>query len=113
MSRSASRMAARSTTQGTPVKSWSSTRAGLKLISCAGAPIFHAATYSMSPGLTVAPFSVAQQIFEQDLDGIRDAGEVGAALLQRFEREVPVLTASDGQGRSSTKAIGLWHLVLL
>jgi hypothetical protein len=51
-------MAARSTTQGTAVKSRSSTRAGLKLISLAGAPIFHAATYSMSDALTLAPFSV-------------------------------------------------------
>jgi len=33
MARIASRMAARSTTAGTPVKSWSSTRAGMKGIS--------------------------------------------------------------------------------
>src|SRR5271157_2772379 len=38
MAASASRMAARSTTHGTPVKSWSSTRAGMKLISLELAP---------------------------------------------------------------------------
>ncbi len=53
----ASRMAARSTTQGTPVKSCKTTRAGRKLISHASALVSHFATYSMSERLTVAPSS--------------------------------------------------------
>ncbi len=38
----------------------------------------------------------AQQIFEQNLDGIGNAGDVRAALFQGFERVVAVLAASDG-----------------
>ena len=38
-SRIASRIAARSTTHGTPVKSWSSTRAGVNEISCDGSSV--------------------------------------------------------------------------
>ena len=55
----ASRMAARSTTQGTPVKSCSTTRAGVKAISVSGS--FFAsqvATASISLAVTLAPSSL-------------------------------------------------------
>ena len=53
----ASRMAARSTTAGTPVKSCISTRAGRKAISCSTLPRFstHSATARRSPASTVGP----------------------------------------------------------
>ena len=57
MAASASRMAARSTTQGTPVKSCSSTRAGMKLISLTPAPS-PLATATTSGGETRLPSSL-------------------------------------------------------
>ena len=60
MAARASRMAARSTTQGTPVKSWSSTRAGMKLISLALAPSPRA-TVSMSAAVTRRPSSLRRR----------------------------------------------------
>ena len=53
----ASRMAARSTTAGTPVKSCITTRAGRKAISCSTRPRCSekAATARMSSGSTVGP----------------------------------------------------------
>ena len=55
----ASRMAARSTTAGTPVKSCISTRAGRNAISCSVLPLLstQAAQASMSAFLTVLPSS--------------------------------------------------------
>jgi hypothetical protein len=51
--RIAPRIAARSTTQGTPVKSWSTTRAGLNGISTsAGAAAFQVARARMSFSVT-------------------------------------------------------------
>ncbi len=51
--RIAARIAARSTTQGTPVKSWSTTRAGLKGISTsAGRAAFQVANARMSASVT-------------------------------------------------------------
>jgi hypothetical protein len=56
----ASRMAARSTTAGTPVKSCISTRAGRKLISCSTPPLLstQAATALRSASLTDTPSSL-------------------------------------------------------
>ena len=55
---SASRIAARSTTHGTPVKSCSSTRDVRKAISLStGCFTFHVASASMSPFFTKAPSS--------------------------------------------------------
>jgi len=55
----ASRIAARSTTAGTPVKSCSSTRLGVKAISRSGSAVgFHFDSASMSSGFTETPFSV-------------------------------------------------------
>ena len=54
----ASRIAARSTTAGTPVKSWRSTRAGAKVISLDGSSLpTHVATASTSSRVTVSPSS--------------------------------------------------------
>jgi hypothetical protein len=54
----ASRIAARSTTAGTPVKSWSSTRAGMNEISFVGSAFAsHFATASTSSAVTVSPSS--------------------------------------------------------
>ena len=56
--RIASRMAARSTTAGTPVKSWSSTRAGMKGISRSGRAFgSQASSASMWARVTVRPSS--------------------------------------------------------
>jgi len=54
----ASRIAARSTMHGTPVKSWRMTRAGVKAISCAGAAAgSHSSSASISARLTLTPSS--------------------------------------------------------
>jgi len=50
-------MAAKSTTTGTPVKSWSNTRAGMKLISSGSGLPFQRATDSMSAAVTLCPSS--------------------------------------------------------
>ena len=76
----ASRMAARSTTAGTPVKSWSRTRAGMNGTSASIARLrlpggegaclvlaHHAAT------------GVAEHVLHQDLDGHRRRAKVGQA----------------------------------
>ncbi len=52
-----SRMAARSTTAGTPVKSCSSTRAGVKASSRAGVPGVQPASARMSSAVTARPSS--------------------------------------------------------
>ena len=72
-------MAARSTTQGTPVKSCSSTRAGMKLISArvaAPAAIRTAIRYRRAHE---APVFHAQQVFEQDPNGERQLIDVADA----------------------------------
>ena len=54
----ASRIAARSTTHGTPVKSWRMTRAGVKAISCDGVVLgSHSSSASMSARVTLTPSS--------------------------------------------------------
>ena len=81
----ASRIAARSTTQGTPVKSCSRTRAGMKEISFSerggGVPLRERAdVVGLDERVVLAP----QQVLEQDLHRVRqprDAGEPG--LLER------------------------------
>jgi hypothetical protein len=52
----------------------------------------------------------AQQVLEQDLDGLRKAGDIQAALLQRV---VAVLAAAGGESGSGSKTIRLWHLFSL
>ena len=78
----ASRMAARSTTQGTPVKSWSRTRLGVKAISLSGLEFLFQAAEASNGCLLVYVAAVfgAQQVFEQDAQA---EGEMfgGDALL--------------------------------
>ena len=77
----ASRMAARSTTQGTPVKSCSTTRAGMNGTSPRLAPVgLHA---GQVPDVRLgheAAAGVAERVLEQDADGEGQAVEVGEAL---------------------------------
>ena len=69
----ASRMTARSTIAGTPVKSWRITRAGMNGTSASAAtPGRHAASVSTSSPRTIAAAGVAQGVLEQDLE--RDGG---------------------------------------
>ena len=68
----ASRMAARSTTQGTPVKSCSRTRLGVKAISFSGLEfLFQAARDADVFFFDVAAVFGAQKIFQQDAEGVR------------------------------------------
>ena len=77
----ASRIAARSTTAGTPVKSWSSTRLGRKAISRDGIGL----GVPGGEGLDVVggdgrAVLVAEQVFQQDLQRERQPGRVEARL---------------------------------
>ena len=86
----ASRMAARSTTQGTPVKSWSRTRLGVKAISLSGLEFLFVLG---TPGghrtdvffFYIAAVFGAQQIFEQDAQAIREMFGGDALLVERVE----------------------------
>src|ERR1039457_5306911 len=82
MAASASRMAARSTTHGTPVKSCNSTRAGMKLISLAAAdPLAPRAAYSILGGGERGAPPSGGRIFQQDFDGEGQAGDVADAFF--------------------------------
>ena len=80
-----SRMAARSTTQGTPVKSCSSTRAGAKEISFCARALDVPPRERLDVGrLHEAAVLVAQQVLEQNLQRERQARDFGkAGLLER------------------------------
>ena len=69
----ASRIAARSTTAGTPVKSCSSTRAGMKAISFSGAPGRQFRQRANILCVDEAAVFAAQQIFEKNAQGKREA----------------------------------------
>ena len=91
----ASRIAARSATAGTPVKSCSSTRPGMKAISTLGSAVdSQRAMASMSSAGTMRPSSRAQEILQQDLQGVRKACHRQARCFQC--RQV-----SDPEGASS------------
>ena len=95
-----SRIAARSTTAGTPVKSCSSTRAGMKEISRGRLRLTsHAASASMSSPVDEAAVLVAQQVFEQNFQRIRQPGQPGhSGSLERRQAEVLEALPADGQG---------------
>ena len=84
----ASRMAARSTTAGTPVKSCSSTRAGVKAISRSGGLAGRPAGQRLDivPGNGDAVFG-AEQVFQQDAQGVRQASDVDSVPGQSAEPE--------------------------
>ena len=81
----ASRIAARSTIAGTPVKSCITTRAGVKAISLLGSALWsqlgERLDVLLADGHAVL---VAQQVLQQDLQRERQAGDV-ELLLQRVE----------------------------
>ena len=80
----ASRIAARSTIAGTPVKSWSKTRLGRKAISRSGSALgSHAARPRMSSAVTVDAVFVAQQVLQQDLERERQAATRQAPASRR------------------------------
>ena len=95
-------MAARSTTHGTPVKSWSTTRAGMKGISPRAAA-------GLVPGAELADVvfgddaaaGVAKRVLEQNADGEGQAVEPGDALAGELGEPV------DG-GLLAPEA-GRWH----
>ena len=112
MALSASRIAPRSTTQGTPVKSCSSTRAGRKLISMAFFAASHLATYSMSLALTVLSSSNRSMFFEQDSNGIWDAGQAGNAFLfERFETEYAIFAIAHTENGRGAEGVLIFHVV--
>ena len=83
----ASRIAARSTIAGTPVKSCSSTRAGVKAISVLGSAFAsQPASASMSAGVDRAVVLVAQQVLEQDLQRERQPRDVELPAARRGGR---------------------------
>ena len=103
----ASRIAARSTTAGTPVKSCISTRAGMKAISSSGTFAgSQRASFSTSAAVTVAAVFAPQQVLEQDLEGVGQAGDRQAAPLQGVEAEDLEAPAGRGEGGAAAEAVG-------
>ena len=102
-----SRMAARSTTAGTPVKSCSSTRAGANEISfCAALFRSHRASASMSAAFDEAAVLVAQQVLEQDLHRERQGGNLGKSRgLERRQAVNLEGAAADVEGGPGTEAV--------
>ena len=72
----ADRIAARSTTAGTPVKSCIRTRDGMNARSADGTIRGQSASARTSSWRDVAGASAAQEVLEQDLDGVRQPVEV-------------------------------------
>ncbi len=64
---------------------------------------------SMSAALNAAAVFVAQQVFEQDLGGEGQAGDVAdAVFFQRGEAEVAIFRVAHAQLRRRAKGVG-WH----
>jgi hypothetical protein len=105
----ASRIAARSTTAGTPVKSCMSTRAGVNAISFDGSAFAsQVASASMSAASTDPLPSGAQEVLEQDLQRERQAGDV-EARLQRVEAEDLVGLIAHPEVRAGVEGVGMGH----
>ena len=94
-----SRMAARSTTAGTPVKSCSSTRAGVKAISfCRFDATSQLASASMSSAIDEPLVLAPQQVLEQDFQRIREPGDPGETRpFERRKAEDPERVSAGGQ----------------
>ena len=111
----ASRMAARSTTAGTPVKSCISTRAGRKAISRSEVLFFsQSATARMSSALTVCPSSCRKRFSSKHLQRkgqARDAGE--PVLLGRRQAEINVGLSADGEFFSGFETVEARHGIVL
>ena len=103
-----SRMAARSTTAGTPVKSCISTRAGRKPISLLGlALVVQPVGHGLDVGLgDRAAIFVAQQVLQQHLHREGQLGDAGeAVLLGVGQRVVDVGLAVDGERLAAFEAV--------
>src|SRR5262252_5210388 len=99
-----SRIAARSTTHGTPVKSCSSTRAGMKEISRDVLLLTsHFASASMSACLT-------KQVLEQDLQRKREARNAREAAMLECQQAVHVDGTAAGRQRAArSEAVHIRH----
>ena len=110
-SRTASRIAARSTTTGTPVKSWSRTRDGRKVISLLGSSVADPARDGLDRvarhRLAVL---VAQQVLEQDPERVGEAGDV-VGVLECPQAHDLVLAAADAERRPRAEAVRAGHAV--
>ncbi len=108
----ASRIAARSTTAGTPVKSCISTRAGLKAISFSAEPLFWIQLRRvLDVGLAgAAAVLIAQHVLDDDLQGERQPRDAGqAVLLRRVKRIISVGLSTDRKSLASTKAVEIFY----
>ena len=105
----ASRIAARSTTAGTPVKSCISTRAGWNGISTDGSAFAsQVAIASTSSRGDRGAVLEAESVLEQDLERVGQPSDV-EALLQGVEPVDLELAATDFQGRLRSEAVLCAH----
>ena len=101
----ASRIAARSTTAGTPVKSCISTRAGWNGISTLGSAVAsQVAIASTSAAVDRGAVLEPQDVLEQDLERVGQPSDV-EALLQGVEPVDLELAATRLQGRLRSEAV--------
>ena len=105
--RIASRMAARSTTAGTPVKSCISTRAGLKAISRS---LFRSASHSamprMSSAVTVRPSSWRSRFSSSTLSEKGKQPDIGEAVrLRLLQAEIVIAALADFQRAPAIEAV--------
>ena len=106
----ASRMAARSTTAGTPVKSWSRTRPGMKGISMSGlAPGCQAARAAMSASLAPPRRALAERVLEEHLDGEGQTVEAVADRIEAIDGSGDVAAAHPGTGTQGDGGGGRGH----
>ena len=99
--RIASRIAARSTTAGTPVKSWSRTREGVKAISVEGsAAASHPASAATSLAVTSIPSSWRSRFSRRIFSGEGQAAQV-ESIGEPIEPEDLVLRAADLEASSA------------
>ena len=102
----AARIAARSTTAGTPVKSCSSTRAGMNAISLAGVGLrIPAGERADVRFLDLLAVLVAQQVLEQDAQRERQPPRREPGLLQRGELVDLELAFPDVEGGLAAEAV--------
>ena len=110
-----SRIAARSTTAGTPVKSCSSTRAGVKAISfCTLRRHVPAGERLDVLGIDEPRVLAAQQVLEQDLQRVRQPRHAGKpGLLERRQAEDPAGLATRGEPRARVERIQRNHPTII
>ena len=104
----ASRIAARSTTAGTPVKSCISTRAGLKAISFSAEPLFSSPVRRvLDVGLAgAAAVFIAQHVLDDDFQGERQPRDAGQAIpLRRRKRIIGVGLSTDDKCLAGVEAV--------